>query len=383
MQDAYFQDLDTVLKQQGSGVPQLVVDAEYFDANLHWLKHRLPKAIRPRLVLKSLACGELLQRASDLLNTQAFMLFHFSHLNVLLALFPEADILFGKPMPIQAIQGLKSDQLEKISQIQWLIDSSERLEQYLTFAQQHQLQLRVNLEIDIGLHRGGFQNLALFGSVLQRITDHPRYLKLSGLMGYDAHVTKLPKLLFSENKIYQQSQQTYQQFIQAIVDTFPNVDLNKLTLNGAGSPTINNHLQGTVCNDLAFGSMLLKPHDFEIQALNEMQSAMWIATPVLKAIEHVQLPEIATFSKLVKQKAVLIYGGYWRGVCVYPAGAKPHSLYGRSSNQEMLQLPKNSHLRMDDYVFIQPSQSESIIPQFAQLWLYENRQLKPYPTFRE
>ncbi len=41
--------------------------------------------------------------------------------------------------------------------IQWLIDTKQRLQQYLEIAQLYALSLHVNIEIDVGLHRGGVQ----------------------------------------------------------------------------------------------------------------------------------------------------------------------------------------------------------------------------------
>src|SRR5690606_288163 len=97
------------------------------------------------------------------------------------------------------------------SNIQWLVDDIKRLKQYLQFAQESNLQLNINIEIDVGLHRGGVssqQQIAL----LKLIQQHPDALRLSGLMGYDAHVAKLPNILKSPEKSYQQSQQIYQHY---------------------------------------------------------------------------------------------------------------------------------------------------------------------------
>ncbi len=55
--------------------------------------------------------------------------------------------------------------------------------------------------------------------------------------------------------------------------------------NGGGSPSFSFHCQQSVCNEvLSFGSMLLKPADFELKNLHAFQSALWIATPVLKVL---------------------------------------------------------------------------------------------------
>ncbi len=39
------------------------------------------------------------------------------------------------------------------------------------------------------------------------------------------------------------------------------------------------------------------------------------------------------------------------GTDVYPQGSQPHGLYGRSSNQEPVQIPQTSSIEVDDYVF--------------------------------
>lgn len=381
MQDAYFQRLTHALQQQGQGQAQLIVDAARFKANLMYIQQQLPVHLKPRLAVKSMACMELLQHAADILATQRFMLFHLPHLGLICDQFKKADILMGKPMPIQALIYHHVLVKKYISQIQWLIDSPERLQQYLSFAQQQHLQLRINIEIDVGLHRGGCADLHVFSQMLQVIQAYPQYLKFSGLMGYDAQVEKLPSIIFSAAKLYQKSQQRYQAFIDVLRKALPT--LEGLTFNGAGSLTLHHHVQASVCNDVAFGSLLLKPQDFDIPALQTLQSALWIASPVLKKLAQIKLPEMDVLDSLMQSSAVFIYGGYWRGRGVYPSEAKTSRLYGRSSNQEMWTIPKHLKLEVDNYVFIQPAQSEGVIQQFAQLCWYEDDQLTVFKNFRE
>ncbi|KAA5582514.1 alanine racemase, partial [Pseudomonas aeruginosa] len=122
--------------------------------------------------------------------------FHLPHLLEIIGTFQQADILLGKPMPVQALKHFyqKSSSQNKAN-IQWLIDDIERLKQYLQFTQSQNLCLNVNIEIDVGLHRGGVSSQAQFVALLKLIQQYSSYLKLSGLMGYDAHVAKLPKIL--------------------------------------------------------------------------------------------------------------------------------------------------------------------------------------------
>lgn len=380
----YFQELQKSLKQQGNGQPQLILDVPTLEQNIDWLQNKIPTHLKPRLVVKSLANAVLLKRIAKALHTQAFMVFHLPHALHILNDYREPDILMGKPVPLQGLKTFVESQAEHLPKVQWLIDSSHRLRQYLACAKEHNLQLRVNLEIDIGLHRGGLADMEYFMDCLAMIKSHPEQLSLSGLMGYDAHVAKLPKTIFSPIHIYQKSQQRYLDFIDIMCQTLPELDPNSLCLNGAGSGTLHHHFIQTVCNDVSFGSMLLKPTDFDLEGLEHMKPALWIAAPVLKVLDQLQVPGLEKLSRLQpRQKAVCIYGGYWRGKCIYPFGARPHRLYGRSSNQELLQVPFSCQIQVDDYVFFRPAQSESILPQFASLYAYEGGQYQQWENFRE
>ncbi|MEG2265019.1 alanine racemase [Acinetobacter lwoffii] len=389
MQSNYFQQLTQDLKQQGTGTPQLILDLAQYRHNLEVMQSKLPEQLQPRLVVKSLASIPLLKLASEKLNTQRFMVFHLPHLAEIMEAFSQADILLGKPMPIQALKSFYqtlSDQnkINDQGSIQWLIDDVEHLQQYLQLAQRLNIRLHVNIEIDVGLHRGGVQTQQQFIALMKLIQHNAAYLKLSGLMGYDAHVAKLPKILKSPDKSYQQSQQMYQQYKTILQQQFPDLWHAGLCFNGGGSPTFMQHCQHSVCNDLAFGSMLLKPGDFDLANLAELQCALWIAAPILKVLPCGQIPGLELMNHLPHQyKAVFIYGGYWRADYIYPEKSRPHVLYGRSSNQEMLQVPIQCDIHVDDYVFIRPTQSEAIIPQFAQLYAYTEGKFLQWQTFRE
>ncbi|ENX29887.1 hypothetical protein F891_00616 [Acinetobacter sp. CIP 101966] len=200
MQPNYFQQLTQDLKQQGTGTPQLILDVKTYQYNLDYVQSKLPTQLKPRLVVKSLANMQLLKLASEKLNTQRFMLFHLPHLAEIIQAFEQADILLGKSMPIRAVELFYQSNGQHDIYIQWLIDDLGRLQQYLQLAQQLDISLNVNIEIDVGLHRGGVQNSQQFVALLKLIQQHSKHLKLSGLMGYDAHVAKLPKItLYTTN----------------------------------------------------------------------------------------------------------------------------------------------------------------------------------------
>lgn len=384
MQFNYFQQLTQDLQQQGTGTPQLILDLAAYQHNLDIVQSHLSAQLKPRLVVKSLASLLLLKLASEKLHTRRFMLFHLSHIFSIHAAFPQTDILLGKPMPIHAVEQFYQAAGDRQPDIQWLIDDLGRLQQYLQLAQWFNICLNVNIEIDVGLHRGGVQNPQQFRALLKLIQQHSTHLKFTGLMGYDAHVAKLPRFLKSAEKSYQQSQQSYQQYIDIIRQQFPNLWHEDLCFNGGGSPTFMQHCQQSVCNDLAFGSLLLKPGDFELASLAELQCALWIATPVLKVLRYSQLPGLEVLNHFPhKYKALFVYGGYWQADYLYPEKSKLHGLYGRSSNQEMLLVPKSCEIDRDDYVFLRPTQSEAVIPQFAQLYAYAQGKFEAWDSFRE
>lgn len=387
MLDHYFKQLNLDLKKQGIATPQLIVDEAALKQNIQHVQIRLAHAqhLKARLVVKSLTSLDLLKLSSEQIDTQRFMVFHQPHIILILENFADADILLGKPMPAQVVYQFFEQYMEwSTAKIQWLIDTKVRLQQYLEIAKKYFICLDINIEIDVGLHRGGVQTTQQFTEILALIQQYPQYLKLSGLMGYDAHVTKVPAIIKKPELAYQSSQQTYANYQQLIQKQFPTLWHEELCFNGGGSPTFSFHTTESVCNDLSFGSMLLKPSDFDHDLLQALQPAVWIAAPVLKVLPFTQLPSMAVLDKLPhKCKALFIYGGYWMANYVYPDQAHTHVLYGRSSNQELINVPKNCDMQVDDFVFLRPTQSEAIIPQFSNLMLYKQNRFESWQTFRE
>lgn len=385
MKHQYFQILQQDLAKYGQGYPQLIVDKEKLLQNLAQVKTLFKDQIYPRLVVKSLANIELLKLINQTLNTQRFMVFHLPQIIEILKNFEGADLLLGKPIPIQAVRNFYQHYPQyKNAHIQWLIDSPQQLQKYLEMAQQLNLKLKINIEIDVGLHRGGVQSEADFLMLLKMIKQHQECLIFSGLMGYDAHVAKLPAWLKKIEDAYRESQGIYETYQQLILKHYPELWHDQLCFNGGGSPTLTLHAKKSVCNDVAFGSVLLKPSDFDLAVLESFQAALWIASPVLKVLSTVQIPALEVLNKLpFKQQAIFIYGGYWLAKYEYPKGLKPNLLYGRSTNQEMLTLPQNTPIKVDDYIIARPTQSEAVLPQFQYLYWYERHQFDTTINMRE
>lgn len=379
--DDYFATLNRLLKQDGGGVPQLVVDMQRLDANAELLAQRLGTALPLRLVAKSLASDGLLAYLAQKLATRRFMVFHQPQLNNLARLFPGGDLLLGKPLPVNAAlsfyQQLDSTgAFDAARQVTWLIDTPLRLQQYAELAAALKQPLQIAFEVDLGLARGGFAEPQQLGQALNGLRASKAALRVRGLMGYDAHVAHSPPWI-SRDRAFADSNARYRAFI-ATAQTFSDIWPAQPLLNGAGSLTYALHARGdSPLNEVAVGSALLKPSEFDIDVLSGHLPALWIATPVLKA-QAGELPYLNNVQNALqtwdrnRQRAYYLYGGRWSADPVSPAGLSYDSVYGRSANQERVNGSRETKLHVDDWVFLRPQLSEGLLDDFSALRLLRN-----------
>lgn len=380
----YFSKLSLALSQAGLASPVLLVDKSLLDENIARLKETLEKGFAYRVVAKSLPSIPMLEYILSEANSSRLMCFHLPFLiHIAEHKWPvKPDLLLGKPMPVMALrafyqwyekQGEPLD-FEPAEQVQWLIDSNERLNEYEAVALESGLKMKVNLEVDVGLHRGGFADMSEFRSCLERIKQSD-LLSLSGLMGYDYHVAKALNILEGRAVVARAAKSSYQRFVNVVDEVFGSHE--GLCLNAGGSPTYSLYQQGDFRNELAVSSALVKPSDFDIPTLEHHVPAAFIAAPILKVIEKPSLPIASSLSpflrsaKLLPKKACFIYGGNWLADPCYPEGSERVKLYGCSSNQEMYSLAESSELKPNDYMFFRPRQSEALFLQFGQIAVYD------------
>ncbi len=369
--DAYFQKLSAALAKAGIAHPVLVIDQARLDHNIAAARAALaPRALPLRVVVKSLPAPELIDHVAKGIGTNRYMVFNGAMLSAMAAR-PEADLLLGKPLPAaQYAQLLDSVGVQNAARIQWLIDTPVRLKQYAEIAAARNAPLRANLEIDAGLHRGGFANSMALSQALDIAQGLPN-VTISGLMGYDAHVPKMS----DPDAAYAASQAIYREMIEVSRQKL-NVDPATLTLNGGGSPTYTRHAQASVANEVSTGSAFVKPVDFDLDGLVHHQPASFIATPVIKT-GRMELPgnewltRPLSFMDPNAARAFFIYGGHWLATPTSPPGLQFSTLYGRSSNQEMLTGSTRVSLKPDDHVFFRPNQSEAVFLQFGDIVLFD------------
>ena len=389
---AYFQTLSTALDKAGLARPTLIIDKQKLLANANVLHQHLAGRYDYRVVAKSLPSLPLLETVMSHTDTQRLMVFHQPFLNLIAKELPNADVLLGKPMPVAAAarfyQQHRTTQFDARHQLQWLIDSPARLIQYADLGRQRRELMLINLELDVGLHRGGIKDEEQLAVALDIIEREP-FLQFSGFMGYDPHVSKNPGLLGGPEAAFASVQKTYQNFV-TIAERQLQRSLSGLTLNAAGSPTYQRYTGAQVATELSAGSALVKPTDFDLDTLADHEPAAFIATPVLKSLPVAEVPGIEKLASLQSwfnpnsRQAFFIYGGHWKATPVSPPGLSLHPLYGRSTNQEMLNGSSSVKLQPDDWVFMRPTQSEHVFLQFGDIAVYDDGAIvDSWPVFTQ
>ncbi len=367
-ESSYFAALSLLLKQVGTGMPRLVIDLERLDANLEALVElQAPESLR--IVAKSLPSPELLNYIFGKLGYQRLMVFHLPFLLQLVERFPQADILMGKPLPIEALRrfyrGRPVNAFDDSEQLQWLADTKERLLQMVELAREIRRRVTVSIELDIGMHRGGLRYQEQLGEMLDTIRGYQDELCLGGFMGYDAHVPKAP-WPHSVERAGSKARQRYAEFLEFAFAGWSDLEERDWCVNGAGSPTIAMHDESSPLNDFSIGSALVKPTSFDLASLANFTPAAWIAAPVLKRSRGVRIPFVEKLPSRGRD-TLFIYGGKWMAQPCWPEGLRENPAYGVSSNQQMLTVPRSSDIAVDDYVFLRPTQSEAVLLHFGDL----------------
>ena len=361
---AYFAALSEALKAAEIFRPCLVLDRDRLDGNIALVKERLAPGLAVRLVDKSLPCMPLLSHIARALETNRFMTFHPPVTQAVLDAFPEGDLLYGKPMPVDAARAaLTRGGAGWWSRVCWLIDTPERLAEYGDLAAALDTELRFAFEVDVGLHRGGFASPA----EIKALTV-PERLHCEGIMAYEAHAPEIPGLFGGAARALKQASAKAAEFAAAL-----GPDRRRI-LNIGGSKTALLH-GGGVANEVSIGSAFVLPSDFDTPGLDGLQPAAFIATPVLKALDPM-LPGPPAVSKalqalgLFPKKGCYLYGGKWMAEPVFPEGMKPNGLIGLSSNQQFMGLPASADVKPGDHAFLRPTQSEAVLQHFGAIAVF-------------
>ncbi len=394
--DDYFRALNAELKRNGPMVPCLLIDLDRLDRNIDRVASTLKGCGKHyRIVEKSLPSHKLIEYVARRADTRRLMSFHRPFLNHDAEFFPDFDVLLGKPLPVQAVQQfyreLKPGGFDPARQLQWLVDTPQRLAEYLQLAQGLGTKLRANIEIDVGLHRGGVGGEVTLKQMLDTVIAHPRQLEFAGFMGYDAHVgMNVPSILGSANELLARAMSIYQGHVDFTRRNFPQLWNEGLTLNAGGSPSYSLHPQEKISNDISVGTALVKPTHYDLPSLAEHVPAAFIATPVLKKTGPINLPALDGKSKILswwdpnQRETFFIYGGWWRAEYASPGGLQFNEFYGHSANQEIVNASPAVGLDVGDNIFLRPQISESVLLEFGDLLAVRGGKiLDRWPVFQQ
>ncbi len=379
MSASYFGKLQAALADAGHSQPVVVIDKSRLDQNLRTLLSSAPGHMQIRVVAKSLPSLDLLRYVTDRIGTNRLMTFNLPMLKTLTE--HGYSQLLGKPFPVQSASHFYAEaERHSDPDVQWLIDTEERLSQYEDLARTLERVLRISLELDIGLHRGGFAADDSLKRSL-RLIDSSAHLQLAGFMGYEAHLAKFPSRAGIRDRAFDSAVDAYAAALSLAKNYLTAGSLDELVVNTAGSMTFALHHDTMFANEMSVGTAVLKGTDFDLDTLENFMPACFIATPVLKVLDGVRLPgmdflePMSSRLRRTELKTVFIHGGHWLAEPEYPPGLRQNTIFGRSSNQEMLNLPADTPIEPDDVVFLRPTQTEAVLMQFGDLLVYEDGEI--------
>lgn len=370
----YFRSIDAALKRAGIAWPVMVIDRDRLDANLDALSAIMPADKGLRIVAKSLPSPDLLRHVTGRLETGRLMTFSTAMLKQLHVALPGMHHMFGKPVPAAAVDSLltsNADDRKLATGTVWLADTAQRVRQYEDMAEIRGVKLKIALEIDVGLRRGGFEPGQTLGDVLYALYCSPS-LSFAGMLGYEPHLPALPGAFGIRARAEADFRIHYRDALATAEGVFGAEKVEAALRNSAGSKTLADRAADDFVNDLSIGSLLLKPTDFDKVEQPTMRPAAFIATPLLKKGAF-RLPGFGStrfMQKLVEagaRNAAYIHGGNWLADPVHPPGLDYSRLVGRSSNQEILVSRGDIAAEIDDFVFMRPRQSEAVLLQFGPL----------------
>lgn len=378
----YFSRLNQRLRDEKIAQPRMILDLRAIDANIDAITASIRSPKQWRIVVKSLPSIELLEYIMKRSESNALMVFHQPFLNRIAQRFPNSDLLLGKPLPVNAAEkfytALNNTEFRPDNQLQWLIDSELRLRQYQQLAQANGVKMRISLELDIGLHRGGFDKPESLLVALNIIADDPQHLELAGFMGYEAFIAKLPN---TASRLAD-AKQSYHNLLDAARQQHAALFGENMTFNIAGSQTYTLYEDDDFFNDISAGSGVVMPTDFDMDTLAHHKPASYIAAPVLKHYNEVRISGVEALAPVFsawnpnRQQAWYLYGGNWQAEYESPEGLIRNPIWGYSSNQEMVNGSDNINLNVDDFVFLRPRQSEFVFLQFGDLIAVRDGQME-------
>lgn len=388
--DPYFESLQAALVAAGIGKPTLIVDKKRLIANIDRVTSQIPKGMSLRIAQKSVPSMGLLNTILSRAKTNRLMVFNKDYLQTLSIDKSYHHILLGKPLPIMAARNYynfiadTSPNTRTVKDIEWLIDTPDRLAEYAPLADAQNIDMNINIEIDVGMHRGGVADLGILANMLKSIQAHPK-LTFGGFMGYEKHIVYALGGNSGREKAKNACWAAYQNAVQVAKDVLgQDFDPSTATLNGGGSATYRLYKDTNTINDICLGSAFVMPSHFDYDTLEDHVPAAYISAPVLKQSDKLNLPGGGVLNDILmawdpnKRQSFFHYGGRWLADPVYPIGIIHNSLFGHSSNQEGVLGSRKIDLKPNDHIIFRPQESENVFLQFGDIAVFEDGTITEY-----
>jgi D-serine deaminase-like pyridoxal phosphate-dependent protein len=380
-QAARFEAWNAALRAQTPGRQVALVDLDAIDHNLRRVDAQLGSTVGLRLVAKSLPCVRLLEYMMVAACTNRIMAFSEGMARDLLLRFgSQVDILLGRPQTadaaartFDALDLSGAGEPNPASRVRWLIDTEARMRAFEALAESRGAPVRVNVEIDVGIRRGGAIDEDELLSMLA-VIDGSSLLEFAGFMGYDGHVPFAPEGIDPDAE-FVAVQQRYQELVDAARDAYPALVGDAPLFNGGGSRTYHlytDELESPI-NEVAMGSAFFYPENFSNLVDTELRTATYLASPVLKRVDPAELPfargllPAAAASDPNLEVSFHLDGAGYPADYVHPAGLVENpfnpptpGVVNLLSNQPEWLGSRDLPLEVDDFVFYHPWEGDGV-----------------------
>ncbi len=387
--------LSEQLHAQVPGRAVALLDLDALDHNITLLRASVADDIALRLVTKSLPSVTLIRYLMQALGTERLMVFSEPFLMALLDGTRSADMMLGTPLPVEAAQRVLAAHPQAARSVCWLVDTARRADAYVALAQSVDRQLRICVELDVGLRRGGADEDEMM-AILSRIAAHPTALRLGGMMGCDSHVSHAPPL-WSPQDEFRAVHARYRRMVALARASYAGMFFGERVFNSGSSRTVWSYGRDrpdSPVNEIAIGSAFTAPAHFAALREQGLRPAVQLAAPVLKR-QEATLPfaswagqALAWWDRNLAVQFFLLGGG-WPADPLSPPGLGRHFAWESGPpvthllpNQTLLAGSRAVHLDVGDLVFFDPWEGDAMAAFSAVQVLHRGRLVDAWPTYR-
>ena len=375
--------LQTITKYN-RGSQNAAIDLDNLEANIQ-LALKLAAGKPLRIVTKSIPSVEILRKVMVGTDTKKLLVFGEHIVQTYLDTLPnDTEYLYGHPLSNEQVVRLISH--PNGSKIVFLADSLEVLKNLNDVAILMGHPVRVALDFDIGLHRGGVTQSEL-KDCADYLKSHNDNLEFCGFLGYEGQGQVLPMNLLKEMN-FRSSLKLYQEMITEFFSYQPSLKSDTLIVNSGGSRTLSYYRRFGVdfTSDIAVGSIFLLPSDFssDLEPLG-FKAALYFTSPIVRIRKRAQIPFLGAFTYFLAlfwsslQSMYVTLGGGWDAVpqspdlTMFPL-MESDAEKGLPPGQRMLGGKSDLGLRLGDLVLYRPIESSNL-GHFAVVLLLKGSQI--------